>query len=77
MPLSKNEAARLRRVVTSLHTVLDALHRAQGELYPEPLGAYREDVRELIGGAEAAVSRIAAELPSRRKQHDNQPDLLG
>ncbi len=70
MPLNKNEAARLRRVTTALHAVLDALHRAQGELYPEPLSSYRSDVQELIASSEAALSRVTAELPSSRKQQD-------
>src|SRR4029077_13025988 len=63
---SKNEAARLRRVVSHLDSVMDALHRASGELYPPNLKVYREDIQELIENAKETLAAIKKDLPAKK-----------
>lgn len=64
--LNKNEAARLRKVATHLEACMDALHRAQGELYPPSLKLYREDVQEVIENTQEVLKAVQRDLPARK-----------
>ena len=81
MPLNKNEAARIRRVQQSLEKVLDALHSAQGQLYPPGLKAYKGQIAKLIGEAEKLTEKIRVDLPRKLSQMplkldpDHDPDF--
>jgi hypothetical protein len=46
--LKRNDKARLRKVQTNLDKAMDALHRANGELYPAHLADYRQLVDQSI-----------------------------
>lgn len=65
--LSKNHKARMRKVVQGLDRTLDALHRANGELYPVELAEPRAAVQAAIQAAQEAgrvVSRLMTEEPA-------------
>lgn len=68
MGLNKNEAARIRRVQQSLEKVMDALHTAQGQLYPPGLKVYKSQIAKLISEAEKLTDKIRADLPRKLAQ---------
>jgi hypothetical protein len=76
---TKNEIARLRKVVTNLNKVLDELHQAQGTLYPEGLRQYREAIQKIIKEAQALSDKIKLPPTTGRKgvsvMIDQQDDL--
>ena len=74
--LTKNEAARLRKVAAHLDTCLDALHRAAGEMYIPPLKLYRDDVQELIAATQETLDEVRRVLPPRRTQAEVQSSAL-
>lgn len=61
--LTRNEIARLRKVTVQVTAALDALHRAQGELYVTTLQAYRATVGDLINAAEGLQRQILPLIP--------------
>jgi hypothetical protein len=63
MALTRNEIARLRKVTVQLATALDALHRAQGELYVGSLATQRDTVAGLIGSAQRLQDEILPLIP--------------
>lgn len=64
--LTKNEIARLRKVTTNLHKVLDELHQAQGTLYPEGLRTYRNTVGSCIRDVQGLLDKIKLPPTSKR-----------
>jgi hypothetical protein len=61
--LTRNEIARLRKVAVQLTIALDALHRANGELYPANLKTQRDTVAGLIGAAQRLQDEVVGLLP--------------
>ena len=80
--LTKNEIARLRKVSTNLHAILDQAHMASGTLYPENLRSYRDAIQKLIRDTQAVLDRIKLPPTTGKKGtvvaagQDEQPDDL-
>lgn len=62
MPLSKNHAARLKRVQARLDRSLDALMQANGELWPTELRPYGERMQEAVNVLQSLTKDIDSHL---------------
>jgi len=66
MPLSKNHAARLKRVQRHLDTALDKLMQSSGELWPRELREMHQRVQAIAGQTQTLVdivnNRLAGEI---------------
>jgi hypothetical protein len=65
--MTKNEIARLRKVQSNLHAILDQAHMAVGTLYPESLKPYRDGLQKLIKDVQAIQDRIKLPPTTARK----------
>jgi hypothetical protein len=71
--LSKNHAARLKRVDKQLDTALDNLMRANGELWPKELRAYAQELGHAVDTIKTLQESIAGRLSNGTKP-DPQPE---
>lgn len=62
MPLSKNHAARLKRVQRHLDTALDKLMQSSGELWPRELRDLHQRVQAAAGEAQALADLVNQRL---------------
>lgn len=75
MPLSKNHAARLKRVQQRLDRSLDALMQANGELWPTELRPYGARLQEAVNTLQGLTSEISDRLSGPTEADEVEPTV--